>query len=312
MRAITSKLEINVNRADIVDPVALMDFAKKHGCAGVVVDPEMFDVFHLNKMKRGYTGALGLLVDHPNGDSTGMHKLASMPENALEADFMDVMFRSNMQMSDYKKEIIFFKNTAADYINQSVEVRPVVDFNRSSDSVNNLLEALGKTSVPRVKTNPKTNYVTTPKHLENIKTIREHTPRPIVLSGNIDLKIIRETFKDIGPTGRYAVSFAQAKKIVKDMIDEPHAIANLVSEDDIVIEEEIKPATLDDLDSIVKRHMLDVLSSIPGATGMKMIKTSSGDGYLEITSTEDKTKSLKSVTINLGDGIVEAKVKFVK
>lgn len=258
MLGTTTKLEINITPKEAnVPPNQVLDFIRRHGCT-IVVDPRLFHSYYLAKIKLGIKNKIGLLLDFPNGETSGINKFTNLPEEAVYADFFDILLNSSSLASDLKKDLANSINTIKGMINSNADIRLTL---RRDRDIENTLKIAG--SFPLSMIRDSQHLTSDVDHEKLIKDIRMYSGLPIKLSGNVTYNLIKSTYKLLGSKGKYDVTFEQAKKIVQSIEN-----AESIGDKDF---KQSRMATSEEIESLLKFNKAVLCESIgvDSATNMR-------------------------------------------
>lgn len=212
MLGITTKLEVNITPKEAnVSPTQVWDFVRRHGCS-LIVDPRLFHIYFLDKVKRGINNKLGILLDFPKGETNGVNKFTNLPEEVVDANFFDILLNSSPLASDLKKDLANTVNTIKGMLNQNADIRLTL---RKESDIENTLKIVGGFPLSMIRDSQ--HLTSEVDHDSLIAQIRKYSGLPIKLSGNITYNTIKSTYKLLGSKGKYDVTFDQAKKIVQSI-----------------------------------------------------------------------------------------------
>lgn len=317
MSVITTKLEISIDKNEATHPDSVADFAKKNKIRSIVVDPEMFYHYFVARTNRRGTYTLGMTVDFPKGNKQGAQKVVNLPEEAMEADFFDVLISANNTVNGYVNEIKLVRDFLKGSINKNADVRIVVNHHhRTPEAVGNAIKAASQLNCKTIRTN---HFVEGTKNTRNaeaydfIKSI--DNSMKVVASGDVSLRLVREYVNKIDS---FVVSYNQARKIVG-------ALASNDLKDAIVVEEDIEegdykkidvPAigTEEDVRQIVSNsndYMTDDLKSV-GATFAFLHDRGKSKLLITVPATIDITEVPETSIFEVNGSMVEIPCVFKK
>lgn len=189
MVSIAKKLEITIGRSDLQNPDKVVDFVRRNSCLGISMIPEVFLLYLSSYFKGKVYAKLGIMVNYPNGGSTGMHKFTDLPEETDNINFFDLMLKDSNSVTDYKKEIQLSLKMIKSF-NSSSTLRITLDPKRSDESNRALLEAMKTHPVAMVNIGVASNYEY--DFEKYVKMVREYNSLPIKLVGKITPEIIEK------------------------------------------------------------------------------------------------------------------------
>jgi hypothetical protein len=215
---LTSKLEINM-LTPTTDPRAVSDFAVKNRCPAVVVAPEFAPMMLVDKSAKGGQFKLIAAIDFPDGKDFCLDKFKNLDVMSLEVDGMDIMMtkgRTEIEASNEAKTLVEFIRGS---INPVSDIRFVLGYyTKEWPEIENLLKA-AKAHPPdmiRVDQHVSLPNANAETHAGAIEKLRALTPKPLKISGNIDLAVM-EHLLEIDGRLKFDVSIQQAMHIVNQI-----------------------------------------------------------------------------------------------
>jgi len=230
IHAITRKLEIDVMQATELEEA--IELAHKHAMPAIVVHPDLALEADVVRARRQARCAIYTPIDWPKGETRGIRKLQNMSISALSQNGFEIFLSPTKSASEAKQEILTLTNFIRDQLPEAVEIRLVLGATiRDRATIAMYCDILSQipapdiirtdcsTRVQQTKANPQANS-------ELVDFIREHTARPIKLSGNINSVKALACCK----VNRYGVSLKQAQSIIKELSQQPEKMNKLLNE----------------------------------------------------------------------------------
>jgi len=204
----TSKLEIVADPSQ--DYRAISDFAIKHRCRAVVVNPDLVMPYTVEKSAKGAQYQIIATIDHPKGEIFGLDKIYRIDRAAFDnADGFDILPTPGKSQIESRNEIRFL----VEFIHQ-MKPQSSIRLNlgmrtRSKQEVENYLLAAKEYPPHFIRTDIHTSLQDTINHANDYGIVVSHVAYPIIASGNIT-----EIDIDANPKiDRFAVNFDQAQEI---------------------------------------------------------------------------------------------------
>jgi hypothetical protein len=198
---------------------AVSDFAIKNRCPAVVVAPEFAPMMLVDKSAKGGQFRLIAAIDFPEGKNFCLDKFKTLDIMSLEVDGMDILMtkgRTEIEASNEAKTLVEFIRGS---VNPVSDIRFTLGYyTKEWPEVENLLKA-AKANPPdaiRVDQHLLLPNVNAKTHTQSIKRLRTLTPKPLKISGNIDLPMMEHLLR-IDQKLKFDVSIQQAMHIVNQI-----------------------------------------------------------------------------------------------
>ncbi len=215
---ITSRLEINMLAANS-DFRTVSDFAIKNRCPAIVIAPEFAPMMLTDRSAKNGQFQIIAAIDFPDGRNFCLDKFKNLNVMSLEVDGMDILFTRNKTEIESSNEIKALIEFVRGSLNPIANIRFVLGYyTKEWPDVEKLLKALEKhpPDMIRLDQHLELPNVDIETHTEALEKIRAITPKPLKISGNIDLAII-EHLIEIDRRVKFDVSLQQAKHIVNQL-----------------------------------------------------------------------------------------------
>jgi len=229
--AIINKLEIDVMQCTELREAVELAVVNKF--PAIVIHPDLAQEANVYRSVRQGTFRIITAVDWPKGDRYAMDKLRDMPINALSRDGFEILISERTNPTDIKTEMLTCFEFTRTHLPEVTEIRIVLGaFTRNKEFIVRACNELKHVPAPdMIRTDhhlrAQQSVANIQAHNDLISLIREHTGRPIKISGNIN------SAKVVASCGanRFAVSLKQAKSIVKEVRENPDKIRRLLTRD---------------------------------------------------------------------------------
>lgn len=226
--AITTKLEIDVMQAG--ELLSACQLASTHSMPAIVVHSQLTGPAYATRGK--FRGNFKIItpVDWPKGEIFGITKLRGLNRENFESDGFEIMLTGGKNENENRNEARVISEFIRNNISKTAEIRFVLGCFVRSDA-----DFLKMCKV--IKDIPMPAFIRTDHHLKAqaakasakaqmalMEQIREVTPCPLKISGNIDsVKTLVTCIEQSGGTGaaRFAVSPQQAQSIITDLKKQP-------------------------------------------------------------------------------------------
>lgn len=222
MYEIASKTEINAFDAK-TPPTRVGEFAVKNFTPAIVVPPELVAPFMADRTyKRGFYKII-IAVDFPFGKKFAMQKVRDMGRDALAAEGFDIQLsvdRTTAETFNEVKSVTEFLKS----LNQAAEIRWTIPHNTAVAKINDFLAALKKCPAVtwvRLGHTLVENGVGLGNYNGLIQMVRQATPTPIKIGGNVDVEIFDALSKD--KSIRFDMSLNQINAIINAKTNPPVA-----------------------------------------------------------------------------------------
>jgi len=229
LNAITRKLEIDVMQGTELREA--VELAVTTQMPAIVVHPELAAEANVYRGIRQGRFKILTAVDWPKGDRYAMDKLRDMPIDALSRDGFEILISDMKNPSEIKAELLTCFEFIRNHLPEVTEIRIVLGaFMRKIEFIARACSELKHVPAPdMIRTDHhlrvQQSVANIQAHNDLIVLIREHTRRPIKISGNINsVKIITSC-----NANRFAVSLKQASGIVKEVRENPDKIRKLLT-----------------------------------------------------------------------------------
>jgi len=213
---ITTKLELNMLTPQ-VDAMAVSNFAIKHRCPAIVIAPEFAPMMLTDRSAKNGQYKLVAAIDFPDGRNFCYDKFNTLDVMSLEVEAMDIMLTKGKTEIESKNETKAMVEFLRGSVNPLLDIRYVLGcYCNPWEDVEKFLKAAQSypPNAIRIDQHLELPNVDVEKHLETIAKLRQHTPKPIKVSGNLDLRTIKKLL-DVDKNLRFDVSMSQAVSIVK-------------------------------------------------------------------------------------------------
>jgi hypothetical protein len=217
---ITTKLEVNINPGPtlVTDVTGLSTFLIKYRIPTLVTDPLYLMNMLIEKEKIVAPFRVICTMDFDRGNRYGLDKLRPLPNEMKMADGYDILLSPGRTDKETLNEIRVLHEFIKQVIAPIKEIRWTLGLRtRTQESVKYILAHIKEHPANFIRTNVAldSSNQTLEKHLEDIEMIKKNCPTPIIISGGVNLKIIRELS---GKVARFDVSVTQAKQIVNEAL----------------------------------------------------------------------------------------------
>jgi len=218
MYQITSRLEINALTPN-TDFRAVSTFAIQNRCPAIVIAPEFAPIMLTDRSVKNGQFHLIAAIDFPDGKNFCLDKFKHLDVMSLAVDGMDILFtgkKTEIESSNEAKTLIQFIRTS---INPMSSIRFALGcYTKEWSAIESLLKATDRhpPDMIRIDQHLELPNVDLEKHTQTIKKLRALTPKPLKISGNIDLAMIEQLLK-VDQKLKFDVSLQQAKHIVNQL-----------------------------------------------------------------------------------------------
>lgn len=213
------KIEIDVTKPAQLR--AATDFAVKHKCPALVVNPDLVTAALIGRgMTRGrYKVITG--VDWPKGLQYHSDKFRGFPSESLKCDGFEILLTPRDKLG-IQHEVRYLSKFFRDYVPPTAELRFVLGIHNPGRTMDHMIDMIHALAViPNfavLRTTHLTKIVsarsTIDAHNAILSEIKAVKPFPIKISGNINMKI------RIGcDAHRYACSVEQAQALFSELSD---------------------------------------------------------------------------------------------
>lgn len=207
------RVEVNILEAKDISHVGTL--CVKNGIPAVVVPPELVFPARVDKeSKRSANYKIISTIDFDNnGKDYALDKIKNLPRDILEADGFDILLSANRNEIETSNEMKALNEFIIN-VNQLAEIRWTIGLNaRTPESVLSILKSLKKYPCAMIRTDNNlviNKPIKLNDYTKQIKLIREYSPCPIKVSGNVDSKMFNH-LKDV----KFDVSLQQLNNIIK-------------------------------------------------------------------------------------------------
>jgi len=215
---VTRRFEINVLTPD-TDFRTVSTFAIKHRVPAVVIAPEFAPMVLTDRSAKNGQYQVIAAIDFPDGKNFCLAKFNTMNVMSLEVDGMDLLLTRGKTEIESRNEAKAIREFLRGSVNPTLDIRYVYGYyTRKWPEVENLIkatEAYPPNSI-RLDQHLELPNIDVDDHVEAVKKIKEHTPKPIKVSGNVDLETI-ERLVEIDNRIKFDVTIKQAMSIIKQL-----------------------------------------------------------------------------------------------
>lgn len=227
--ALLSRLEIDVMQAN--ELFESVEIAVKYQVPALVVHPGL--AFEAKTLRSTRQGRFKIItpVDWPKGENVGITKFRGLTTESLDADGYEFLLNAKKSVSDIQNEMRVLTDFVRSQISQIAEIRFVFGAQMiSEDEYKNACAALNGIPLPQmVRTDHhiklQTSKANPDIHNTYIKMLFEVIRPNVKISGNINsIKAITSC----PDAQRYAVNLVQAKAIIKEIMQQPEELKELL------------------------------------------------------------------------------------
>ena len=225
------RLEIDVMQAN--ELVESVELALKYQMPAMVVHPGLSS--DALRARGRVNGRFKIItpVDWPKGENFGIMKFRGLSLDAIETDGFEIMLTGNKDEGSTKGEVKALTEFVKKRLSEITEVRFVLGaFMRDEDNIDSLIRGLVGARTPayvRIDSQLKlqVSKANTEVHNALVKRITDVVRVPVKVSGNITGV---RTVTGVPDARRFAVSLLQAKAIIKEFIQQPDGLKNLLDD----------------------------------------------------------------------------------
>jgi len=215
---ITRSFEINVLAPD-TDFRAVSNFAIKNRVPAVVIAPEFAPMVLTDRSAKGGQYQIIAAIDFPDGKNFCLDKFNSLNVMSLEVDGMDILLTRGKTEIEARNEVKALREFLQGSVNPTMDIRYVYGYyTREWPEIENLLKAT-EAHPPhaiRIDQHLELPNVGLERHIEAVNKLKTKTPKPLKVSGNVDLATIEAMLK-IDSRLKFDVTIKQATSILNQL-----------------------------------------------------------------------------------------------
>ena len=218
MYNITGKLEINMISPEI-DPAATSNFALKHRCPAIVMNPEFVPAMLVDRSAKSGQYKIIAAIDFPNGKNFALDKLKHIDPMGLEVDGMDILISQHRTEIDIMNELKTLTEFIRGSINPAMSIRVVLkSYSSKWEEIQHCFEAIKKygPNMVRIDQHLELPKIGLAEHVDCIEKLRQAVSKPLKISANVDLETI-ETLSKLEKNIKFDVTPKQAHSIINEL-----------------------------------------------------------------------------------------------
>jgi hypothetical protein len=215
---ITRSLEINMLTPD-TDFRAISNFAIKHRVPALVIAPEFAPMVLTDRSAKSGQYQIIAAIDFPDGKNFCLDKFNTLDVMSLEVDGMDILLTRGKTEIEARNEVKALTEFLKGSVNPTLNIRYVYGYyTREWPEIENLLKATEAHPPHAIRLDQHLELpnVDLERHVGAVKKLKEKTPKPIKVSGNVDLATIEGLLK-IDNRIKFDVTIKQATSILTQL-----------------------------------------------------------------------------------------------
>jgi hypothetical protein len=208
---ITTKLELNM-LVPHADARTISDFAIKNRCPAIVISPEFAPMMLTDRSAKNGQYKLIAAIDFPEGRNFCYDKFNQLDVMSLEVEGMDIILTKGRTDVESKNEAKSLQQFLKGSINPILDTRYVLGcYCNPWEDVEKFLNAAKEYPPDAIRIDQHLDLpnIGLKHHLQTIAKLRKFTPKPLKISGNLDLQTI-EKLLAADKNLRFDVSISQA------------------------------------------------------------------------------------------------------